>query len=98
MISIACAEDHAFRHHTSYLLGLHVGKDDAFACKHCFKGHVWLQAGENRPELAFSKVNLFDIELLRFGMWLTLNDLTNSDIALLECLQFLSEFSCCGRG
>ena len=31
-------------------------------------------------------------------MWLALNDLTNSDIALLECLEFLSEFSCCGRG
>ena len=63
MISIACAKDHAFRHMTSHLLGLHVGKDDAFALKHCFKSHVGLQAGEDSSEFTFSEVNLFDVEL-----------------------------------
>ena len=93
MVSVASAEDHAFRHHTSQPLRLHVSKDYAFAFKHCFKSHEGLQAGKNSSELALSKVNLLDIELLRIWMRLALNDLTDTDIALLPHLQFLSLIS-----
>ena len=74
---------------TSHLLGLHVGKDDAFALKHCFKSYIGLQAGEDGSEFAFSEVNFFDVELLRIWMRLALNDFSNTDIALLPHLQFL---------
>jgi hypothetical protein len=51
-----------------------------------------LKTGHNGPDLTFlAEINLLNVELLRVGMWLTLDNLAHTDVTLRENIKFLGK-------
>ena len=88
VIFVAGAENHTFREDSSKLPCLHVREDQDLVGKHILHSDEGLEAGDNRAKLTFAKVDLFNVEFLRLRMSLALDNLSDPNVTLGECLKF----------
>ena len=71
-------------HVSGELLGLEVAKNDNHGVLHFLNWDELLKATCDFSDLTISNINFFIIELLTVGIFLDMNDLSNSDIHLAE--------------
>ena len=93
LVSIFCTEHHSLRHDSSKPFRLHVSEDDDLVRKHFWYWDESLEPWSYSSKLWLTQVNFLNIQLFRFRMRYTLNDLSDTDIALGENLQLLWEIS-----